>query len=200
MTPHTTKEKEIDTIIQLFEHGLSTLHLNKPEMSTRRMKEYIQNIPDAFHNRIIIHSHHHLAFKFNLKGVHFTSEHLHRTFKNWCFFKKEKLFRKKLIHTRTYRKFSDVFNQEKYPFDYYLLKDVFNPITKDFNAGYHPSRIAEIMKTNKKLVARGGIDITTALKAKEFKFYGIALYSFIWKNKNPIQKFIELKTAINNAN
>ncbi len=197
LSPQTTKEKEIDIIIQLFEHGLNTLHLNKPEMSTKKMREYISHIPNVFHNRIIIHSHHHLAFKFSLKGVHFTEHHLKRTFKNWCFFQKEKLFNKKFIHTRSYRKLSDIFNPEKYPFDYYIVKNVFNPITKDFNIGFHPLRIEEMLKTNKKIVARGGIDLQTAQKAREFKFYGVCLYSYIWKSENPIQNFINLKQTLN---
>jgi thiamine-phosphate pyrophosphorylase len=197
ITPHTNKEKEIDIIIQLFENGLSTLHLNKPEMSTRRMKEYISSIPENFHNKIIIHSHHILAFKFSLKGIHFTKHHLNRTFKNWCLFQKEKLFRKKLIHTRSYHRLSDAFNQEKYHFDYYLLRSVFNRITNDFNTGYHPIRINELHKTNKKFVVRGGINFTTALKAKQFNFYGICLYSYIWNSPDPIKNFLELKETLN---
>lgn len=196
ITPHKNKDKEIDIVIQLFETGLQTLHLNKPEMSTRRMKEYIAAIPEHFHNRIIIHSHHNLAFCFNLKGIHFTRNHLDRRFKNWCLFKKEKFFGKRLIHTRSYHKVSDVFNTEKYPFDYYLLRNVFNPITNDFNIGYHPLRIAEIQKTGKKLVVRGNVNLITAQKAKEFNFYGICLYSFIWKSENPLQSFVELRQSL----
>ena len=198
LTPKKNHEKEIDTIIQLFELGLSTLHLDKPEMSTKRMKEYISNIPETFHNRIIIHSHHHLAFKFNLKGIHFTPTHLKRTFQNWWIFQKEKTLRKKLIHTRSYNKLSDAFNNEKYHFDYYILKNVFNTITNELNIGYHPKRIVEIHKTNKKFVARGGINVITALKAKEMNFYGICLYSSIWKSDNPIEKFLEIKNVISN--
>jgi len=196
LTPRKNKEKEIDIIIQLFELGLSTLHLDKPEMSTRRMKEYISNIPKAFHNRIIIHSHHHLAFKFDLKGIHFTPTHLKRTFQNWYIFQKEKIFKRKLVHTRSYSRLSDAFNEEKYRFDYYILKNVFNSITNEFNVGYHPMRIAEIHKTGKKFVVRGGINVITALKAKEMNFYGICLYSAIWKSDNPVEKFIEIKNAI----
>lgn len=198
LTPNKTKDNEIDTVIQLFELGLNTLHLNKPEMSTRRMKEYISNIPAHFHDRIIIHSHHQLAFKFNLKGIHFTRQHLKRTFRNWCIFQKEKIYGRKLIHTRSYHKISDVFNQEKYRFDYYILRNVFNSITNEFNTGFHPMRIAEIHKTNKKIIARGGINLITAQLAKQHNFYGICLYSYIWKSENPVQDFIQLKETLQN--
>ncbi|GAB4457115.1 MAG: thiamine phosphate synthase [Bacteroidia bacterium] len=197
MTPYKSIDKEIDIVVELFANGLNTLHLNKREMSTRRMKEYIKSIPSAFHNRIVIHSHHELAFQFNLKGIHFTREHLKRTFRNWCLFQKEKLFRKKFIHTRSYRKLSDAFNEEKYQFDYFILNNVFNPITKDFNIGYHPIRINEIHKTGKRFVVKGGVNIDTAIKAKENGFYGICLNSFIWKSNEPIKNFIELVDKLN---
>ncbi len=196
MTPNQTQEKEIDNVIHLFELGLDTLHLSKPKMSTRRMVEYISAIPFHFHNKIIIHSHHDLAFRFSLKGIHFTKHHLERTFRNWCLFQREKIFRKKLIHTRSYSKSSDIFNSEKYKFDYYLLRGVFNRITKDFNIGYHPLRVIEMQKTGKKLVVRGGIDIETAKKAKTANFYGICLNAWIWNSINPIQNFIDIKEVL----
>lgn len=197
MTPPDIKDNEISTIIQLFEYGLNTLHLNKKNMSTRKTKDYIKQIPHIFHNRIVIHYHHELAFQFNLKGIHFTQYHLEKTFRNWCLFQKEKIFRKKFIHTRTYRKISDAFNKEKYFFDYYFLNNVFNKITNDFNVGYHPLRINEIQKTNKKFIVKGGINIHTALKAKEYGFHGICLNSFIWNAEEPIKQMQELKKALN---
>lgn len=193
ITPSKTQKNEIDIIVSIFESGLNTLHLSKPEMSTRRMKEYISNIPAHFHNRIVIHSHHNLAFKFSLKGIHFTHYHLKKNFKIWWLFQKEKFFRKQFIHTRSYNKLSDVFNEEKYFFDYYLLRNVFNRVTNEFNMDYHPMRITEVMKTNKKLVAYGGINLTTVQKLRSFNFYGICLYSYIWKSPDPVQSFIKLK-------
>ena len=32
--------------------------------------KYLQEIPVHFHNRIVIHSHHNLAWTFKLKGIH----------------------------------------------------------------------------------------------------------------------------------
>ncbi len=196
ITPPKDLKNEIDIIVHLFESGLETLHLRKPNMSTRRMKEYISNIPSYFHNRIIIHSHHRLAFKFSLKGVHLTEYHLKHKLKLWWLFQKEKLLGKSFVHTRSYSKLSDIFCEEKYFFNYYLLRNVFNRITKEFNIEYHPVRINEIMKLNKNLVVRGGVNIETVLKAKKFNFYGACLNSYIWQSTHPVQSFIELKKAL----
>lgn len=72
---------EIPVVISLFKAGLPVLHLRKSKFSTKKLKEYIESIPKEFHSRIIIHSHHHLALKFKLKGIHFTRTHLKKKFK-----------------------------------------------------------------------------------------------------------------------
>lgn len=201
ITPSKSKDnnqqREINTVIQLFEAGLDTLHLYKPKMSTKSMRAYIKQIPSQFYNRIIIHSHHNLAFEFQLKGIHFTREHLKRTFRNWLIFQKEKWYQRTLVHTRTYKKLSDIYNEEKYRFDYYLLYDVFNRVTNDFNIGYHPIRLKEMKTIEKKLVARGGINLITAQKAKAEGFYGICLNSFIWNSEQPLDNFLAIKEALN---
>lgn len=72
---------EIPIVIALFKEGLPVLHLRKTKFSTKKLKEYIESIPKEYHSRIIIHSHHHLAFKYKLKGIHFTRTHLKRKMK-----------------------------------------------------------------------------------------------------------------------
>ncbi len=95
------------------------------------MDEYISFIPEEFHNRIIIHSHHNLVFKFHLKGVHFTTIHIERKFKKWWFFRKLQLKNKHILFTRAYRKLSEVYKKEEIPFDYYLLGTIFNTLNND---------------------------------------------------------------------
>jgi len=72
---------EIPVVISLFKAGLPVLHLRKSKFSTKKLKEYIDAIPTQFHSRIIIHSHHHLALKYKLKGIHFTRTHLKKKMK-----------------------------------------------------------------------------------------------------------------------
>jgi thiamine-phosphate pyrophosphorylase len=72
---------EIPVVVSLFKAGLPILHLRKSKFSTKKLKEYIESIPKEFHSRIIIHSHHHLALKFKLKGIHFTRTHLKKKMK-----------------------------------------------------------------------------------------------------------------------
>jgi thiamine-phosphate pyrophosphorylase len=76
ITQSQKSDTEILAIIQMFEAGLETLHVRKNRFSTKELDDYIKEIPAHFHNRIIIHSHHKLALKYDLKGFHFTSTHL----------------------------------------------------------------------------------------------------------------------------
>ena len=76
-------ENEAKVITNLFEAGLETFHLRKHKQSTKNTKELLKDIPAHFHNRIIIHSHHKLAYKFNLKGIHLTKTHIKQKFKTW---------------------------------------------------------------------------------------------------------------------
>ena len=81
ITQSQKSDNEIAAIIQMFEAGLETLHVRKNRFSTKELEEYIKEIPAHFHNRIIIHSHHRLALKYDLKGFHFTTTHLDKKFK-----------------------------------------------------------------------------------------------------------------------
>lgn len=72
---------EIPVVISLFKAGLPVLHLRKSKYNTKKLKDYIEAIPKEYHPRIIIHSHHALALKYKLKGIHFTSTHLKKKLK-----------------------------------------------------------------------------------------------------------------------
>src|SRR4051812_14871094 len=84
-------ENETLLITKLFEAGLETFHLRRHKLSTKKMKEFIKQIPEHFHNRIIIHSHHKLARKFKLKGIHLTKSHKKNRLQTWLTLKLLKL-------------------------------------------------------------------------------------------------------------
>src|SRR6478735_786042 len=83
ITPSKDVPDEQTLVTKMFESGLKTLHLRKPKHSTAQMMDYIKEIPKHFHNRIVIHSHHKLALKFNLKGIHLSRTHLSKQWRYW---------------------------------------------------------------------------------------------------------------------
>src|ERR1041384_3209955 len=76
-------ENEAKIITSLFEAGLENFHLRKHKLSTRATKELLSEIPAHFHNRIILHSHHSLARKFKLRGIHLTKSHIKKKYRTW---------------------------------------------------------------------------------------------------------------------
>lgn len=193
ITSSKKDEHEPELVAKFFEAGLTTLHLRKPNWSTRQLTNYLEAIPKHFHNRIIIHSHHDLIFKYDLKGIHWTEVHLTRKFKKWWFLRKLKASGKKTLFTRSYHKLSEVYNPEELNFEYYLIGTIYNNITNEFYSGFYEQGInAAIKNAKKQFVARGGINEVTIEKSYKYGFKGVALNSQIWKAEDPFGRFIEI--------
>lgn len=201
ITGSKTQSDEPSLVTKMFEDGLMTLHLRKPKLTTQEMRDYIEEIPEYFHNRIIIHSHHILAAKYNLKGIHFTSTHLSKKWK--YLFTRIRLRIKfgKLYKTRSYKRLANIHNKEEHDFDYFLMGTVFNNLTGELYGGfYEEALVAALKNTNKKIVARGGVTDKVITKAKDYGFYGIAFGSYIWEAENPCDQFIKIIRKFNELN
>ncbi|MEO6884054.1 MAG: thiamine phosphate synthase [Bacteroidia bacterium] len=185
----TNFENEMEIVGKLFEAGLETFHLRKPKFSTRELKKYIQQISPNFHNRIVIHSHHSLAGKFKLKGIHLTKTHLNRNLKTSLVVKWLRFRNPKLTISTSYSKLISIFEEDK-RFSYVFLSPVFDSLIGKYQSGFteHSMKKA-IEKTSHKVIARGGVDIHCLPKAKELGFAGIAIYSGLWNKKNPLTEF-----------
>ncbi len=193
-------EKEPELMARLFEAGLSGFHLRKPNYTTKQMMHYLDCIPKQFHNRIIIHSHHELILKYDLRGIHFTDLHLERKFQRWWLLRKIRLSRKKVVMTRSYKKISEVNNEEEMKYDYFLLGTIFNVLSNEFYSGYYEQGILAALKIpHKKFVARGGINEKTIMKAHQLGFTSCALNSYLWKAEDPVQKYLEIVKFCNDS-
>lgn len=117
ITPTKDFTDETSLVTKMFESGLKTLHLRKPSYSTNQMKQYIKEIPEHFHDRIVIHSHHDLALKFTLKGIHLGRIHLSKKWKYWLVRFRLKMKFDKISKSRSYSRLQHVFNKEERTFD-----------------------------------------------------------------------------------
>ena len=79
MTSPDKFRSEIYIVIKLFENGLETLHLKKPNFSKRHYKDYINHIPKEYHKNIIIHNYFSLVYNFKLKGYNSSKIYLHQS-------------------------------------------------------------------------------------------------------------------------
>jgi thiamine-phosphate pyrophosphorylase len=198
-------ENEVQTVTALFEAGMETYHIRKHNLSTRRMKEFIAAIPTHFHNRIIIHSHHKLARKFDLKGIHLTKSHKKRKWRMWLTLKLIRLKNPDIILTTSYSTIGQILAiKQDYKYDYVFLSPIFDNFNSKFQGGFteHSLRSA-LQKSSLEVIARGGVDIISIENAQKLGFAGLAFYSSLWRKKDPVdefnrivEKFQELKIPI----
>lgn len=191
----TTSKKtdtEINAIIKMFEAGLDTLHVRKNRFSTKELDEYINEIPAHFHNRIVIHSHHKLALKYNLKGFHFTDTHLKKKFKLWWNTKLIYIRKPSLLKTISFKHIDDCYLKDNLKTNYCFLGTMFHNITGDLYSGFYPETIeAVIKKSGRQIYARGGVNINSVELAYKLGFHGVALYGYLWKHEKPFERYIE---------
>jgi|SRR5246127_187581 len=193
ISPSKIKEEEITNLVKMFEAGLETYHLRKPKFSTKQLQEYIEKIPKQFYNRIIIHSHHNLARKYNLQGVHYTKKHLEPNFKNWWREKMLRISTSNFIKTSSHGKLASLYDEEEMKFDYVFLSPIFDTITGKYQSGFYEDSIKlALQKTGKKVIARGGVDVTRIEKIKELGFYGMALYTSVWDKEKPVEEYLKV--------
>jgi thiamine-phosphate pyrophosphorylase len=192
ITPSRKHEHEITAIVSMFNAGLQTLHVRKNKLSTYELEEYLKEIPEKFHNRIVIHSHHKLALKYNLKGFHFTSTHLKKRLKLWWNTKMIYLRKPYLTKSISYKRMHEIQFEEKVKTDYCFLGTMFNNISGELYSGFYKETILNAtQKQNKKIIARGGINTKSIELAHQLGFYGVSLYGNLWKSTHPFDKYME---------
>ena len=193
ITPARDVEDEQSLVTKMFESGLQTLHLRKPRYSTNRLKEYIKLIPEHFHDRIVVHTHHDLALKFKLKGIHLGKIHLS---KRWHYFLVRFRLRLRFDHvskSRSYSRLQQLFTKEERDYDYFLLGTMFNTMTGELYSGFYEAGLTNALKTSgKKIIARGGTTVSSIEKAKKYGFAGIAFNSYLWGAEQPYEKFLKI--------
>lgn len=193
LSPSDLKETELPTLLYMFENGLRTYHVRKTHYSTRELKKYIEEIPEKYHPRLVIHTHHDLAGQFNLKGVYISRSHKKRRFKTaWRLFWL-RLRGKHLKRSATIRSIESLLDPQG-RFDYVMLSPVFDGISEKFQAGFTDTEIRNGIKNSPcEVYARGGITVDTIAKAHSLGFAGIVFYSGLWKTPQPIETFKKIK-------
>ncbi|MBL7930429.1 MAG: thiamine phosphate synthase [Bacteroidia bacterium] len=201
ITPSKDVDDETTLVTKMFESGLSTLHLRKPKHSTNQMAAYIREIPAHFHNRIIIHSHHDLAYKFDLKGIHLSKIHLSKKWKYWFVRLRLKMRFGKTSKSRSYSRLQQVYNTEEHDYNYYFLGTMFNNMTGELYSGFYEDGVIAANKNSKKnLIARGGTRPDTIQMAKKLGFYGIAFNSYLWDAESPYDNFLKILAEFKKIN
>lgn len=191
-------QTEISTITKLFAEGLDTFHVRKPKWSEEKMSEYLDMIPTKLRKRIIIHSHHKLAIKYKLFGIHLTKKYRTRSLKNRLRLINLKLKNPKLSVTRSCHQLSDLVD-DNYDYEYVFLTPIFEGISKRSHSGGFSERAVKAIlpECQHKVYALGGIQPSNISKVKELGFSGAAMLGCIWTTEgDKVSVFHAAKEAI----
>jgi thiamine-phosphate pyrophosphorylase len=193
-------ESEVTDLVKMFENGLDLFHVRKPKFSYRKMSQYLSLIPSEYYNRIIIHSHHSLAIKFNLKGIHLTRKSKKNSFLLtlkllWYKYKKKDLF-----VTTSCHKLIDIRNPVR-KYNYVFLSPIFESISKPghVNNFSEAGVIKAVTGSEIPVYALGGITSENIPAAKKLGFKGVAVLGALWgKETDNLAEFIKIKNAVLN--
>jgi thiamine-phosphate pyrophosphorylase len=162
---------------QLLAEGADSILLRKPGWTITDYEQLLQKTAVSCYHRIMIAGHPFLCEKYGLQGMHFSEEAGH-------LLTEEALYRYQRHGRRLSTSVHSIAALQAAPahWDQLLLAPVFDSISKPghhgiFNAGF------ELSKGSYKgqVLALGGIDHTTAIKARNMQFDGIALLGTIWQ-------------------
>ncbi len=171
---------EIEIIGQLFNEGLEIFHLRKKEFQEDEMRKFIDGIPQKFLERIVIHSHHHLAAEYGLKGIQVPAVYAGEVpagTLSVSFHSPEEIRKSGL------------------PFDYCFLSPVFDSISKEgYKSRFNPDELKLFLKDRKEIIiALGGMDEDKTEAVKDLGFSGIALLGAVWQSGHPVGKFKQIR-------
>ena len=165
---------EMDRINHLMESGLKLLHIRKPEATEEEMRAYILQINADYRNRLVLHSHFHLAHTYHLGGIHLSRNRqtIPPDFMGRLSYSCHTLEEVAIWKPRCC---------------YVFLSPIFDSISKK---GYHAAFTIETLEKAHKLgivdhqvIALGGITQERIPLIESLGFGGVAMLGEVWENK-----------------
>jgi|SRR5690606_7655657 len=178
ISPEFEAKDEHAAIHQLLDGGMDLFHIRKYRYSDEMLKTYVEKIDQGLRNKLVLHSHFHLAKELGIKRLH-CNEEMRRT--DLCFFKDDFIFSTS-VHSIT--DFNQLTNQWRYAF----LSPVFPSISKK---GYGTTRsvfgeLGQRENYNVALIALGGIHAENYKNVRMQGADGAALLGSIWQHPQPL--------------
>lgn len=171
-------EQEVEQLLALFAQGLQVFHLRKPQWLHEDSVRFLEQVPQEYHKRIVLHQHYDLVNCFALRGIHgaFAAEHV-------------KGFSTQTVSTSTHT--IQEFNDLPMYYNYAFLSPIFLSISKSGYASTEDWKMTLKQRTNyhTKLIALGGVHANTVSSIHAMGFDGYALLGAIWILPDGIKNF-----------
>ncbi len=178
--------QEVGEVVQMFEMGLKYFHVHKPKLNRKQLLEYLEQFPEEYRSKLVLHSYHGLAFKLKLGGIHLTRKHRKRGrlyyFRLWI----RRKLNPNLIVSRSFHKLSDLTN-DKRKYSYAFLSPVFDSIShSSLSAGFSKRALLIVIpQARQPVYAMGGISEEKFDYIHNHGFDGMALHGTVWEGKIP---------------
>lgn len=187
IAPEHDVPNEIEILNQLFQEGLAYYHFRKPHKDYKAHVNYLNQIDQKYHNRIVVHYFHELVNDFNLKGIHFQEQERIDNIDNpGRYFKNLSLFGKTI--SSSFHEPKDLENCY-FEFDYHLLSPVFSSLSKKGYVG----RKFNVTAIDKIIVGMGGVTANNLANFDALGYKGVGVLGGIWKSETPIAVFKKMK-------
>ena len=163
---------EAGMIMQLFDAGLDTLHLRKPDSQPEECAALLAKLPVWMRRHTVVHEHFDLCDGYGLQGIHLNRRnplppagfHGH-TVSASCHSIGEA-------------------EERKAGLDYVFLSPVFNSISKQgYQSAYTDDQLAEAANSgiiDSSVIALGGVTLDRIAQLREWHFGGAAFLGDVW--------------------
>lgn len=182
LTAEQAVHRELQVINDILDAGLELLHIRKYNFSDDEMSQFINGIATLYRNRLVMHSHHHLAEQFNIKRLHFNEHDRKLGIQNQ--------FSQQIIRSTSVHSIHD-FNRLDHQWSYALLSPMFLSISKLNHGAKHTVKKELKHRDNQQvhLIGLAGIHAENIISLYQDGVDGVALLGTIWKSEQPLINF-----------
>ncbi|MCB2149236.1 MAG: thiamine phosphate synthase [Deltaproteobacteria bacterium] len=183
ISPSNDIPNEPEVVCRILQQSSATVHLRKPGRSDRQIADYLEQVPAAFHRRIMVHDHPELLVQFDLKGIHFSEKERKRYLPG---LRQLRLAMPGCRLSSAFHRIADIPEPDGL-FDYILLSPVFDSISKqNYRAAFEHADLKRFLsRTDHTVFALGGLDAQRAVTAASLGFRGIAVLGAVWGASSP---------------
>ncbi|MDR3229486.1 MAG: thiamine phosphate synthase [Puniceicoccales bacterium] len=181
---------EVAIAEELFEAGLSRFHLRKSDWSLGAFYRWIEDLPEQYHKRLVLHAEPKIVRELKLGGLHLRSN-----------YRKPKDWPADIPVSNSCHSFQNLCDYARGA-AYATIGPVFPSVSK---RGYEPQRtveeFAEILRQwkaeqdNCPLLALGGLTAENIGETRKLGFDGFAVVGSVWDDDDPIAGFEDLLTG-----
>ncbi len=163
---------EAELIERLFDAGLDTLHLRKPDSKAEDCAALLDKLPGSVRRHTVIHDHFGLCANYGLQGVHLNRRN-----------PQPPAMCGDITVSASCHSIAEAANR-KPELDYLTLSPVFDSISKrGYCAAYTDAQLAEAANSgiiDSRVIALGGVTLDRIAQLREWHFGGAAFLGDVW--------------------